>query len=356
MPFRISSTRLRDIEAQRICLIKPSALGDVVQALPLLGMLRARFPTATISWVIRRALADILTGHPDLTEVIPFHRRGSWRESLRLLSLLRGRRFDLVFDLQGLSRTGFMTFATRAPLRVGLETAREGASLACNCLLPDSNRDVAAHERYWRVAEALGMADYPRTAVIPMAAADEAWVADRLRNLPRPILAIHPGAFWPTKRWPADKFSQIVRRFGGSAVVVGSTGERDLAARCIEARGTAIPKRLNLAGETTLKQLAALLRTVDVLVSNDSGPMHLAAALGTPVVGIFTCTNPKLSGPSGSIHELVSTNVACRGGYHKSCPRWGQAHLGCMDELSVDRVWSGLKRILERRRKEAQPA
>ena len=189
MPFRIPSTRLLDVDAQRICLIKPSALGDVVQTLPLLGMLRSRFPTATISWVIRRALADLLTGHPDLTEIIPFHRRGSWRESLRLLALLGHRRFDLVFDLQGLSRTGIMTFATRAPFRVGLETAREGANLACNCVLPDSNRDVPAYARYWRVADALGMADHSRKAIIPISASDEASAADRLRGLPRPILA-----------------------------------------------------------------------------------------------------------------------------------------------------------------------
>jgi heptosyltransferase-1 len=356
MPYRIPSTRLLDVDAQRICLIKPSALGDVVQTLPLVGMLKSRFPTATISWVIRRALADLLTGHPDLSEIIPFHRRGSWRESMRLLALLRHRRFDLVFDLQGLSRTAIMTFATRAPFRVGLETAREGANLACNCVLPDSNRDIPAYARYWRVADALGMAHHPQKAIIPTSAPDVASVADRLRGLPRPILAIHPGAVWPTKRWPAEKFAEIANRFDGSVIVVGSAGERTLAARIADVPAARNRSLLNLAGETTLKQLAALLGAVDVLVSNDSGPMHLAAALGTPVVGIFTCTTPHLSGPSGTIHELVSTTVSCAGGYHKSCPRWGRAHLGCMTELPIDRVGNALGRILERRRNEARPA
>src|SRR5579872_6334211 len=151
MPFRVSASHLLESNAQHICLIKPTALGDVVQTLPLLGMLRRRFPTAAISWVIRRSFADLLAGHPDLTEVIPFHRSGSWREGLQLFRLLRNRRFDLVFDLQGLFRTGIMTLATRATLRVGLEAAREGASLAYNCVLADSGREVPAHIRYWRV-------------------------------------------------------------------------------------------------------------------------------------------------------------------------------------------------------------
>ena len=88
MPFRIPHTRLLEIDARRICLIKPSALGDVVQTLPLLGMLRRRFPTASLAWVVRRDLAGLIAGHPDLTEVIPFHRDGTWRESRRLLWLL----------------------------------------------------------------------------------------------------------------------------------------------------------------------------------------------------------------------------------------------------------------------------
>src|SRR5579872_5199638 len=205
MPFRISSTRLLEIDARRICLIKPSSLGDVVQTLPLLGMLRRRFPTATLSWVVRRDLADLVIGHPDLAEVIPFHREGTWRQSWQLLGLLKRRRFDLVFDLQGLFRTGVMTFATGAAVRVGLETAREGANLACNCIVPGSGRNVPAQRRYWRVAEALGMADHPRSAVIATTSADASWLATQLRYLPRPIMAIHPGAGWVTKRWTTEK-------------------------------------------------------------------------------------------------------------------------------------------------------
>src|SRR5205814_5942896 len=132
-------------------------------------------------------------------------------------------------------------------------------------------------------------------------------------------------------------------------VVVGSASERLLASQIVDATTWRKKPALNLAGKTTLKQLAALLGAADAVVSNDSGPMHLAAALGTPVVGIFTCTSPLLSGPNGAIHELVSTGVPCAASYHKTCPRWGQSHLGCLDELPVERVWNALVRILQPR-------
>jgi len=348
MPFRSPNLRLGELDAQRICLIKPSALGDIVQTLPLLGVLRRRFPTAMISWVIRRDLADLVTGHPDLSEVLPYHRHGSWRDAWHLLRLLRRRRFDLVFDLQGLLRTAVMTLATRAPIRVGLETAREGSGLACNLVLPNSGRDVPAYRRYWRVAEALGLGDVAATTLVPTTTADEDWLADQLRRLPRPILAIHPGAGWVTKRWPIEKFAEIARRFPGSVVVVGAPGEQLAGTQIADAVTTCRRPALNLAGQTTLKQLACLLRAADLMLSNDSGPLHLAAGLGTPVVGIFTCTSPVLSGPAGTIHELVSTNVDCAAGYHKTCPYRGPRRLACLSDLSTERVWNAVERILSR--------
>jgi lipopolysaccharide heptosyltransferase II len=352
MAFRNTASRLLKLDAARICMIKPSALGDVAQTLPLLGMLRNRFPAAAISWVIRRDLAELITGHPDLADVILFDRHGSWQAWGQMLRELRRRRFDLVFDLQGLLRTGLMTLATGAPWRVGLETAREGSSLACNYLIPDTGRDVPAHLRYWSVAEALGMADHPREAHIPPAPGDDAWLADLLVHLPGPVLAIHAGAGWETKRWPVDKFAEIARRFRGSVVTVGSRSEEPLAARIIEAVHSSGRPAMNLAGRTTLKQLASLLRGVDLLVSNDSGPLHLAAAVGTPVVGIYTCTSPILSGPAVSPKAelgqiLVSTAVPCAASYCKRCPLTGSDHLSCLAELSVERVWSAVARILD---------
>lgn len=357
MPARVPPSVLAQLEARRICIVKPSALGDVVQALPLLPVLRERFPAARIAWVIDSALAELLEGHPHLHEAIPFQRRGSYRESLRLLSRLRAERFDLVFDLQGLLRTAVMTWATRAPVRVGLETAREGARLACNCTLPDSSRLVPAHARYWRVAEALGLGELRAETVVAMGQEDRVWAARLVRQTGRPVLAVHPGARWATKRYPVEKLAAVVSRaarlYDLAVLILGSPAETKLGQHLQQLLRRFLPamRVCNLTGQTSLKQLAALLAEASLVISNDSGPMHLAAGLGTPVVGLFTCTSPVLSGPPGSQHELVSTRLPCAASYSKRCPYAGRAHMACMEELHVERVWEATVRAVEKNRR-----
>eukprot|EP00913_Durusdinium_trenchii_P035235 g32965.t1 len=266
---------------------------------------------AEISWVLNSELTELLEDHPCLDSVIPYHRRGSLSDSLSLLRDLRSRRFDLVFDLQGLLRTGVMTTATGADVRVGLESAREGSGAACHLLLADTGRFVPAHLRYWKVAEALGMGNLSRETHVPIPAADRNWAVAKLAPMRRPILAVNPGARWVTKRWPIEHFAVVAakasRYYGFSTVILGSRGERPLALQLehLLRRFTPAAGIVNLAGETTLKQLAATLQSADVMLTNDSGPMHLAAGLGTPVLGIFTCTDPVRSGPPGDVHELT---------------------------------------------------
>lgn len=347
--------RLEESHIRRICVIKPSALGDVVQSLPLLPVLRERFPQASIDWVINHEFADLLEGHPHLHELHHFHRRGGANRYLQLLQDLRQRQFDLVFDLQGLMRSGVMTAATRAPLRVGLETSREGASLACHLTIPGTCKEMSAFQRYWRIAEELGFGDRTPQTIVQTSEADRAWAKNSLSNLAGPILAIHPGARWTTKRWPIEKFAVVahkaMRQFGFSVVILGSKGEMPVANELQTLlHGFASRKTvLNLTGETTLKQLTAVLSTVDVVLTNDSGPMHLASGLGTSVLGVFTCTSPMISGPPGEQHELVSTQVACAASYKKTCPHAGRMHQCCMDELSTERVCAALVKLIEKR-------
>jgi lipopolysaccharide heptosyltransferase II len=346
---------LREIDARRICVIKPSALGDVVQALPILPALRARFPLARISWVINRSLGSLLEGHPDLDEIVAFERRGSLVDWGRLLARLRRSRSDLVFDLQGLLRTAVMAWASGAPLRVGLETAREGSQHACHFSIPGTSRGVAAHARYRRVAESLGVAVRSTGSRLAIGAGDVHWARRHLAALKGPVLAVQPGARWPTKRWPPEKFAAVAAkaaaRYAIAPVLLGAPDEAPLALQVEQAMRRIAPglRMLNLAGQTTLKQLAALLQQSSVLLTNDSGPMHLAAELGTSVVAVFTCTSPVRSGPPGALHELVATGVPCAASYRKRCPHHGSHHLACLDELDVERVWGALDRLMQRR-------
>ena len=347
--------RLDRQPVRRLLVIKPSAFGDVVQALPLLPVLRERFPECSIDWVINRELAGLLSGHPDIDQLICFDRRGRIGRWRSFLANLRRRRYDLVFDLQGLLRTAAMTLATRAPLRLGLESAREGSGWSCHGLLSDSGPLVPAHRRYWRVAEFLGRGDRRPRTIVTIPPSDRSWADRVLGELPSPVIALHPGARWATKRWGVGRFATVAHdaaeRHDASLLLIGGPGER---ATCERLAGQLVdrhraPVIRNLVGQTSLKQLAALLSSVDLLVTNDSGPMHLAAALGTPVVGLFTATSPRRSGPPGSRHVLIQSGVECAGCYHKRCPLPGRRHLGCLDELPPDRVTAAVDQVLGKR-------
>lgn len=340
------------LEARRICIIKPSALGDVVQTLPLLPMLKERFPRAEISWVINSQFASLLEGHPALDHVIPFDRQGGWSAWPPLLKDLRRRNFDLVFDLQGLFRTAMMTWATGAPVRIGLETARELSHLSCHQLIPDSGKQVPAYNRVWRVAEALGMGSLGRETVIAIREEDRRKVNQQLSRLTRPFLAIQPGAQWLTKRWPVEKFAEVAvkaaRMLELDIVLIGAPSERPLAQQLqLQIQTEKQDARVvNLAGETSLKQLAALMERAEILLTNDSGPMHLAAGLKVPLVGVFTSTSARRSGPPPSpLTRLVSTESACQACYKKRCPKSGTAHLACQQGLEVDRVWEAVHQL-----------
>lgn len=341
-----SLVNLAELQPRRVCLIKPSALGDVVQALPVLGMLRSRWPEAHLAWVVNRDFAGLLSGHTELDQVIEFDRRARGRHRfaslLRLFRQLRGGKFDLAIDLQGLLRSGLMALATAAPRRVGLADAREGARWAYTDCVPLAHEALPAVERYRRVAEALGCNGALPAAKLGIGQCDHDSARRRLGHLPRPWLVIHPGASWETKRWPPRHFLDLAQRshheLGASIVLTG--GPSDTAACATLAAGLA-GEAINLAGQTSLLELAAICQAADVFLSGDTGPMHLAAAVGTRVVSVFTCTSPLRAAPRGQEHRVVGTCVSCAASYRKHC-----ALLDCMRELGPGRVWPVLREAL----------
>jgi lipopolysaccharide heptosyltransferase I len=335
-------TPLPALEPRRIALIKPSALGDIVHSLPVLCALCSRFPDAHITWVVNRSYEPLLRKHVALDATLPFD-RGATKSAVKLLRFarrLRAGRFDLVIDLQGLLRTGLMAAVTGAARRIGLSSSREGASFFYTDVVPD---DWKAHavDRYWRVAAALGAGDGPKRFDVPLEMDALAWADRHLVRLPRPWLVFAVGARWLTKRWPPEHFAALgrdaMRRAGGSAVFVGSGEEAPLAQRC----AALLPgPTLDLSGRTILPQLAAILNRADVVLANDSGPLHLAAALGRPVIAPYTCTDVRRHGPYGA-DGAVATMVACRASYVRRCD-----HLSCMSELTPDRLWPRLAEVL----------
>lgn len=328
---------------RRICIIKPSSLGDVVHSLPILPELRGLWPNAELSWVVAGSFRSLLDGRADLDRVIPYDKGPSgisargMRGLSRLCRALARERFDMTIDLQGLLRSGLMTAATRAPIRVGLDDAREGARWFYTHRVDAPRAEVHAVDRVMIVAEALGGHPTEPEFSLPISDDDEVWADEATAGVPRPMLVLNVGSRWATKRWPTRNFAEVARRavaeFGAGIVAVGAPEDRELVDGLRKSLG--LTPVMDLCGSTTLLQLAALSRRSDVYLSNDTGPLHLAAAAGASVVGVYTCTDPKLTGPYGPKAAVVKSCVWCAPSFLKTCDR-----LECHDEVSPDRVWA----------------
>lgn len=340
---------LVDLSPRRVCLIKPSSLGDVVHALPVLSALREAWPKAHIAWVINKGLRGLLDGHPHLDEVIPFDRSSvgfSPRGISTFASFLKGlrvRRFDLAIDLQGLFRSGLMTAATGAGFRVGLADAREGAGRFYSHRVSTGPQPIHAVDKMMRVVSAFGI-EAATQFLATISPEDHAWASRSLIACSGPRLVVNVGARWLTKRWPPSRFAEVARRAvqekGVSLVAVGAREDHSLVDELITGLGD-VPI-LDLSGRTTLPQLAAVMAASDCVVSNDTGPLHLAAATGVRVVGVFTCTSPEKTGPYGPHALSVASKVWCAGSCVKTCSR-----MECMGELTPDRVYEAVLRQLD---------
>jgi heptosyltransferase-1 len=333
-----------DKDPQRILFIKPSAIGDVVHSLPILSLLRKRFPAAQISWLIAPNCAGLLEGHADLNQTILFDRKRlgqAWRNpaaAMELVALhrrLRSAQFDLVVDLQGLLRSGWLSRTTGAPVRIGFANAREGAPWFYTHRVEIKNIEQHAIERYLKVAAALGCdIDAPLEYKFPVRPEHREHVLTLLESAD-PYAVLLPGTNWLTKRWPAERFAELVKplheRFGLRSIIAGGADAAALAKD--------IPGALNLAGTTNLLQLVALLEGAALVVANDSGPMHIAAALDRPLVTMFGPTNPIRTGPYGKMQSVVRNPIECSPCYSRKC-----SHISCLRHLGSGRV---LERIEE---------
>lgn len=306
-----------------IALIKLSALGDIVHATPVVEALAEAFPAARISWVVERSAAALLRDHPRLEEVITVDTR-AWRQTrtpgavLELARTLRALRhrlraahFDVAVDLQGLVKSGAVTAATGAPVRIGFASAfrRERASgLFTNRHVtpPPSARHVV--DQYLSLLQPLGVT--PPRVVFRLPARETAegrieefFASAGLKRHGR-VVVLNPGAGKPGKRWPVERFVELATRLGreaGSRVLALWGPGEEAAARAIAQAPGAM-----LSPPTDLDELIAVTRRASVLVAADTGPLHVAAALGTPCVGLYGPTSAERNGPYGAGHRTVS--------------------------------------------------
>jgi lipopolysaccharide heptosyltransferase I len=339
-------TDISSREFRRILIIKPSALGDVVHTMPVLVKLRARYPDAQIDWLITPENADLVRHHPDLSNVILFARSSfsrfgpTWLATqgpMGLLARLRRENYDLVVDLHGQFRSAVFTLATGAPVRVGFDRprgrvetaqaehpdlvpghhgwagAREGAWLAYTHWIRLPTLDVHAVDRYLWVGPILGLDDNPPDLRIHLAPEAPSQVESLLQSHglgEKPLAVLAPGTIWETKHWHVEGFAQVGRHFasaGFDVVLAGTARDRERSQAIV----AACPEAHDLCGKTSVGGLASLIQKAAICITNDSGAMHVAVAVDTPVVSVFGPTNPLWIGPYARPDAVVRAGVSC---------------------------------------------
>ena len=321
---------------RKILIIKPSSLGDVIHAMAFLHAVKECTPAASIHWVIARGLEDLVEGHPLIERVWTIN-KDEWKRPLRvfrtagelrsLAAALRSERFDLVVDLQGLMRSGMIARFTGAPVIVGFSEAREGSRFMYTHRVA-GGRDIHAVDRYLKVAEYLGCRlQEVHFALNP--AGDFREVAEKY-GLPGDFGVLIPGARWKTKLWPAERFAEVARGMPVQAIILGSGADVEVAGIIEKASNG---RAVSLAGRTTLRETMAIIGNARFVLTNDTGPMHMAAAAGVPVYAIFGPTSEVLTGPYGNRKRVFRAELECAPCFRRKC-----SDIRCMQGVSAAEV------------------
>ena len=351
-----------DADSVNILIVKTSAIGDVIHTLPALNALRRKYPEARIDWLVEEAAADLVIGHKALDTVLVSRRKAwirdlkqgrvsaAWRGFADFVKKLRGTEYDLLLDFQGLLKSGIFVGLARAKRKVGFGKGMEHAEcsyLFLNEPIPPVNMDQHAAIRELLLLKAIGIESEEVVFDLPVAEEQREKIGHLLDaegvDPAKPLVAINPMTTWETKHWRNERFARVADQLLDKGVaVVFSGGPRDVRG-IEEIRAAMACKAASLAGRTSLKDLAALYERVAVLITTDTGPMHLAAAAGAPVVALFGPTAPWRTGPFGEGHKILRAEVACSPCLKRHCDR----DHACMDQITVDQVVQATQALLK---------
>ncbi|MCB2146929.1 MAG: lipopolysaccharide heptosyltransferase II [Deltaproteobacteria bacterium] len=346
-----------------ILIVKLSAIGDVIHTLPALSALRARYPAAHITWLVEAAAADLVVGHPALDRVMVSHRKRwirqlkglqRWRalsEIRRFWRDLRDTRYDIIIDFQALLKSGLLVWLARGERKIGFDKGmqhQEHSYLLLNERIPPVDMEVHALTRGLMLLRAIGIEAKSVVYDVPVSADDRRRVRTMLESEgidgSRPLVAINPVALWETKLWRNDRFALLADRLIAEhevdVVFTGGPGDR---AVIHDIRRRMASPSVDFSGRTTLTMLAALFQQSALMVTTDTGPMHLAAAVGTTVVALFGPTASWRTGPFGEGHQVIRTAPPCSPCFKRRC----DVHrCRCMTDITVAQVLDAVKPIL----------
>jgi lipopolysaccharide heptosyltransferase I len=344
-------------QAPRILMIRLSSLGDILHALPALRSLRAGHPGARIDWLVESRMAFLVRAFPDVDGIVEIDTRalrrprswpGSWRALIGTLARLRSGRYDLAIDFQGLIKTAFLAVASGARRRIGFSSglARERpASWFYHERLHPPGEELHVVRLNLELARVAGGVAVEIGSRLEIPVGDREPVLARIRREQLSgCVIINPGGGWSTKRWAPRRFAaladRIARELGVPVVVTTAPGESHLYREIVRASAASPPRQVELG----FLELVPLLETARLFVGGDTGPLHLAAVVGTPVVGIFGPTSPVRNGPLGPEDEALAHRLPCSFCYGRSCPTRNE----CMD-IEVDEVFEAVVKRLRGR-------
>ncbi|OPX41668.1 MAG: hypothetical protein B1H13_00800 [Desulfobacteraceae bacterium 4484_190.3] len=340
-----------------ILIVKLSAIGDVVHTLPSLAALRKLYPKSHITWVVEEASSDIIRGHPHLDRVI-ISRRKRWIENLKkfhyikitiseirlFIKTLRDRKYDLVIDFHGLSKSSMIVILGGGKRKLGYDSMQELSGLFLNEKIPE-DMEKHAVDRYLDFIRYLGTDIDNPEFYIPIEEENRTRVERLLKangiDINEPFVTVNPVAFWDTKLWEDVKFARLCDRIAEDlkqkVVFTGNSGD----GRIKHIQSMMNFPSVNLEGQTTLKDLAYLYKLSVLLVTTDSGPMHIAAAMNAPTVALFGPTDPSRTGPYGKGHIVVRKKMSCSPCFLKKCDT-----KRCMKEITVEEVFEAAMQVV----------
>jgi len=334
--------------------VRLGAIGDVANALVFATALKDARPDLHLGWVVHPLAAPLVEHHPCVDRVHLLRRDGGLLELARLVLELRGERYDAAVDLQRLQKSALLARLSGAPRVLGYARSevKELSWLWTRERIELPPGAVHMVERYLAAARHLGARSGPRHAFPPDEAA-EAWARGWSREFGAPPVVVGLGASKPANRWPPERFGALARALAEEhdlpVCLIGGPSDRPAAA---EARRAAGPAVHDFVGETSLAQLVALLRSAQLFVGCDTGPMHLAAAVGTPVVALFGPADPARTGPFGPGHVVLREPPPCAPCGRRTC---NQPRHACMEDLTVAGVLAAVRTRLRDGARAAAP-
>jgi lipopolysaccharide heptosyltransferase II len=337
-----------------ILIVKLSAIGDVIHTLPSLTALRQLYPEAHITWVVEEAAADLVKNHPYLDEVLISRRKnwskdfqgGQFRRPLKEISsfikTLRQRDYDLVIDFHGLFKSSIIVFFSRGKRKLGYNSLQELSGLFLNEKIPEDMNKHAV-ERYLDFPRYLGAKINSAQFILPLSKEAETRaqiLLDKYNLENKKFIAINPIAYWETKLWSNEKIAHLADLINNKLQmkVVFTGSEKEPIEKITSLMTT---ESLNLGGTTTLLDLASLYKKARMVITTDSGPMHLAAAVETPVIALFGPTDPARTGPYGTGHTIIRAELSCSPCFSKKC-----STKKCMEDISPQQVFAAVEKKL----------